>query len=299
MPGARVNRLEEQGRALVERLGGRWTVGGGLCRCPAHEDRRPSLSVRVGRTSLLLHCFAGCCAADVLRALRSAGQPVDVLPEERQGRDRWRAEGAADAKSRRAVLRLWGGGRPIEGTAAERYLARRSLRVGSPELRFHPRTPHGPHPLTRFRPALIAAVRDQTGLVAVHRTFLNTRRDTLARIDVPRCGLGRFGSGAVWLGGVAPRLGLAEGIETALSASVLFGVPCWATLGTERFRLVALPPQVKELVLFLDNDAGGRRAEALAREAYAHLPIEPRYPGRAGADWNDVLRSTATTHGTD
>ena len=80
-----------------------------------------------------------------------------------------------------------------------------------------------------------------------------------------------------------------EGLETALSATALFGLPCWATLGTERFRLVSLPPQVTRLVLFLDNDRGGRRAEALAREAFAYLAVEVRYPRRRGTDWNDVL----------
>jgi putative DNA primase/helicase len=83
---------------------------------------------------------------------------------------------------------------------------------------------------------------------------------------------------------------LAEGIETALSATALFGLPCWATLGTERFRLIELPPEATEVVLFLDNDRGGRRAEALAREALARRVVGVRYPDRPGADWNDVLR---------
>jgi DNA primase len=48
---------------------------------------------------------------------------------------------------------------------------------------------------------------------------------------------------------------------------------------------------VVEVVLFLDNDRGGRRAEALAREAFAHLSLVARYPRLSGADWNDVLRA--------
>lgn len=44
------------------------------------------------------------------------------------------------------------------------------------------------------------------------------------------------------------------------------------------------------MVLFLDNDRGGRRAEALAREALARRVVGVRYPDRPGADWNDVLR---------
>lgn len=285
--------LEDEGRALVTRLGGRWTGRGGMCRCPAHEDHRPSLSVRAGRASLLLHCFAGCETTDVLRALRAAGQPVReardavAMPEERFGAV------SSGAQSRGAVLRLWRHARPLAGTPAERYLEGRGVGSGSSELRYHARTPFGRYPLTRYLPALIAAVRDSSGLVAVHRSFLDPRANRLMPMDEPRRGLGRFGSGAVRLGGLGPTMGLAEGIETALSASTLFGFPCWAALGSERFRLVDLPPGVREVVLFLDNDRGGRRAERLKREAFADFRIEARYPRRPGADWNDVLRAAA------
>jgi hypothetical protein len=41
-----------------------------MARCPAHEDRTPSLSVTVGdRGSVLLHCFAGCPVDRVLAAM--------------------------------------------------------------------------------------------------------------------------------------------------------------------------------------------------------------------------------------
>ncbi|HEX5259605.1 MAG TPA: toprim domain-containing protein [Sphingomicrobium sp.] len=211
------------------------------------------------------------------------------------------AAGAAQPPSERggarrnaAALRLWEEARSIAGTPAAAYLASRGLAANPAQLRYHPRTPHGPAPLTEFRPALIAAVRDESGLVAVHRTFIDRTGSGLADLAGPRCGLGRFGRGAVRLGGRASRLGLAEGIETALSATALFGVPCWATLGTERFRRIALPPEVSELLLFLDHDPGGRRAERLAREAFAHVPlIEVHVPERPGEDWNDVLRRDA------
>lgn len=281
--------IDEEGKRLVERLGGRWGPGGGMCRCPAHDDRTPSLSVRPGRTRLLLHCFAGCDASAILRALEADRllEPTAALSDEPGST---RRDGTRDA-----ALRLWNEARAIAGTPAAAYLSSRGLDTASPELRYHPRCPHGPSPLTQFRPALIAAVRDESGLVAVHRTFIAPGGDGLAPLDDPRCGLGRFGQGAVRLGGSGPRLGLAEGIETALSATILFGVPCWATLGTERFRRVALPADVRELVLFLDHDAGGRRAERLAREAFTHVErIETHVPERAGEDWNDVLRRSTS-----
>ena len=57
---------------LIGRLDAVRTTGPGrwLARCPAHEDRHPSLAIRAledGRT--LLHCFAGCPVNSVVSAL--------------------------------------------------------------------------------------------------------------------------------------------------------------------------------------------------------------------------------------
>jgi DNA primase len=46
---------------LVRQRGGQWQA-----RCPAHEDREPSLSVRPIEGSVLVHCHAGCEVVDVL-----------------------------------------------------------------------------------------------------------------------------------------------------------------------------------------------------------------------------------------
>src|SRR3546814_4859600 len=79
----------------------------------------------------------------------------------------------------------------------------------------------------------------------------------------------------------------------------MFKVPCWATLGNERFGLATIPDSVRQLYLFVDNDAGGRLAEERAREAYAceGRLIISRRPELAGDDWNDVLmRSRSEEH---
>lgn len=56
-----VNRLEFY-REVRE---GEW-----MARCPAHDDRGPSLSIKdVGDGRTLIHCFAGCGAVDVLDAI--------------------------------------------------------------------------------------------------------------------------------------------------------------------------------------------------------------------------------------
>ena len=41
-----------------------------LARCPAHEDRSPSLSIAVNSDgTILIHCFAGCGAIDIVESI--------------------------------------------------------------------------------------------------------------------------------------------------------------------------------------------------------------------------------------
>lgn len=92
--------------AGVKRNGpGRW-----MARCPAHEDRRPSLSIREledGRT--LLHCFGGCSVDDVLGAV---GMDVaDLFPPKPTGhapalRKPWRARDVIDALEFELIVAL-------------------------------------------------------------------------------------------------------------------------------------------------------------------------------------------------
>lgn len=56
---------------LLPRLAGVIRSGEGKwsARCPAHEDRSPSLSVRDTGERLLIHCFSGCSPDDILAAV--------------------------------------------------------------------------------------------------------------------------------------------------------------------------------------------------------------------------------------
>ena len=118
----------------------------------------------------------------------------------------------------------------ISDSPVERYLAQRGLQRASDQVRYLKRTPFGPRGAVQFLPAMLAAVTTDIGVIAVHRTFLEVASGKLAGFERPKRALGSLGCGAVR---VAPpeqgRLGLAEGIESALSAMQLFGIPCWAT----------------------------------------------------------------------
>ena len=283
------NALAKRAREIAEALGGTWSGSKGMCRCPAHDDRTPSLSIRLGRRAILVHCFAGCSNEAVIEGLaRLAIKPAQLF--DGQG-DPIVAMPRAEAADRNA-LRLWRGASILKDSPASAYLAHRGIAFACADLRYHPRTPFGPKDAVRFLPAMLAAVRNDLGILAVHRTFLDATTGKLAAFDRPKRALGSLGTGAVRL--AVPRggsLGLAEGIESALSAQTLFGIACWATLGNERFGLVTIPESVRELHLFVDSDAGGALAEARARSCYSRedLRIVTQRPAIAGQDWNDVL----------
>ena len=284
-------KLERQARAIVESLDGTWRRDKGMCCCPAHNDRTPSLSVRLGRKAILFHCFAGCSNEAVIAALERCGV---------RGRDLFSGSGSVEFQPKKNLpfspnaRRLWQSAMAITDSPAERYLAQRGLMSTSDQLRYLGRTPLGPRGAVQFLPAMLAAVTTDMGVVALHRTFLDAAGGKLAGFERPKRALGSLGFGAVR---VAPpvqgRLGLAEGIESALSAMQLFGIPCWATLGNERFGLVSIPESVRELFLFIDNDAGGAHAEERALKAYAapDRVIHSRAPVSPGFDWNDELNS--------
>jgi len=55
---------------LTDNLHGRWHQTYGKARCPAHDDRSPSLSIRDGEEAPLLKCHRGCDRLEIIAALR-------------------------------------------------------------------------------------------------------------------------------------------------------------------------------------------------------------------------------------
>lgn len=146
-------------------------------------------------------------------------------------------------------------------------------------------------------PAMLALVSDPDGSpCTIHRTYLTWYGDKAA-VDKPRKLYSGVTKGsAVRLAPIGPVLGIAEGIETALAASRLFGIPTWAALCANMLEKFKPPPEVKRLIIFGDNDTnqvGQRAAHALAARLAERIryPIETeiQIPPDPGTDWNDVL----------
>nr|WP_234024755.1 toprim domain-containing protein [Tsuneonella amylolytica] len=287
--GQNTQSLEATARQLCKSRGGRWSGFKGMARCPAHDDRTPSLGVTLGRRAILFHCFAGCDQASVIDAFRREGLSPSQLFD---GSPLNAAESKIELSPSRSALRTWRGASPLIGSPAKAYLEARGITAISPALRFNSRTPLGPKGRAQFLPAMIAAVSLDEGPIAIHRTFLDAEAPRLATFDGPKRALGALRAAAVRLfPAIDGVLGIAEGVESALSARALTGVPCWATLGNERFALVSIPQSVTELHLFVDYDAGGKLAaeRALRSHALEGRTIHVRRPSKRETDWNDEL----------
>lgn len=276
---------EIRAKKIVEKLGGIWRGSRGECLCPAHDDSSPSLSVRLGDTAILFHCFAGCTPVEVMKALernKLHDRTAMEMPEVKSKRDM----GAL-------AVRLWKASVPIVGTLAEEYLLARGLSPPYPKaLRFNPATILGSGPTKRIMPAMIAAAENDIGVTAVQRTFLDPEDVLRKPIPKPKVSLGLIGSAAIRLAPATDELGLAEGIEDALSAMEWFGTPTWALGGVERLAFVAIPERVRRVIVYADR---GRAAERLLEKARDHLTANgreliPRLPQHHD-DWNDAWRA--------
>jgi predicted P-loop ATPase len=184
---------------------------------------------------------------------------------------------------------------PITGTLAERYLRSRGLPAPQcADLLFHPDLTHWES--RRGFPGIVAVVRDQSGnCIGLHRTYLADDGTAKAPMDNPRKMLGATGRGTVRLAEIANGLlGLAEGIETALSIMAAFPhLPVWAALSTSHLEQAALPPDAQRIVILADHDGSGAGKRA-AEEAAHRFVAEGRrvwiaLPPRQGTDFNDLL----------
>lgn len=195
---------------------------------------------------------------------------------------------------RQQLNALWRTGRPIEqGDPVDRYLEARGIAMD----RYPDVLRTIPEAITRCKqrfPMMLAMVEDVDGRpVSLHRTWISG--DAKAPIDSPRAIMpGKLPDClAVRLEEHYETLGIAEGIETALSCTRLFGVPTWSVLNARHMYKFVPPEGVKKLVIYGDHDAkygGQASAYGAAHRLRDVCEVEVKIPPRVGDDWNDVWR---------
>lgn len=170
------------------------------------------------------------------------------------------------------------------------------------ELRQHPDLPYyeevspGNWEVIGEYPAMIAPIKNKLGKIqAVHATFLLDGKK--APVANPKKLIGLAKGGIIQLYPAKDEIGIAEGIETAMAASDLFGVPVWAAMSATLMPLVELPETIKTVFVFSDNDAnlaGQRGALKLIEKLEAQKKVVGacKTPTTCDTDFYDVWRKT-------
>ena len=235
----------------LKRRGGRWWG-----RCPFHGERTASFTVWRAAGAQRFHCFGCGAGGDAIEFTRrahgldfpaavamlagDAGVEADpariAAARDRAKRAKDRAD-AREASEKQVRLtraqQVWRAGVAGAGTIVETYLrGPRGIDLdaigGLPRcLKFIPagalaRIERGwgwPAGAVDDSPAMLAPVQDISGaLIAVHLTFLAADGSGKADVETVKRMIGPAAGGAIRFGPPARALGIAEGIESALSA---------------------------------------------------------------------------------
>ncbi len=147
------------------------------------------------------------------------------------------------------------------------------------------------HMLGRY-PAMLAPIVSGGKLLAIHRTYLGDG----CKADVPTpkkltAASGPLAGACIPLdrprGGV---LGIAEGIETAVAASLGSGLPVLAAYCANALAGFTFPRCIERLVIFADHDPAGQKAAAALSHRATRAGLTPKTltPSKPRSDWADV-----------
>lgn len=199
----------------------------------------------------------------------------------------------SDDAKRARLMRVWNESAPAcVGGPVIAYLRRRlGLAVAPRAVR--------EHPSLRFDggysfPAMVAKVVRGGRTVSLHRTYL-TDDGRKAPVENAKKLMPGFGvSGAsIPLAPAAERMGVAEGIETALAASLLFDLPVWAAISASGMESWEPPPTANDITIFADNDANGVgqcAAYTLMKRLHSGgAAVRVLMPSDVGQDYADVI----------
>jgi putative DNA primase/helicase len=264
-------------------------------RCPAHDDKRPSCTVRAGYQSILYTCHAGCSRNAIIAAVRQKLMHAPVRPSASPSAWKDKTSGPTDADKTRYARELAGKAK-APGVVVRTYLAGRGLDVADlpADILALGSVKHSLH--NRWYHAMICPVRDVASeVVAVNRIYLRSNGE---KVEEPaKMTLGRFGAASVHLDDPEPgsRLVVCEGVETGLSVRQMardagWRAAVWCALTAGNMPSLRLPDHVREVWIAADADDAGRKAALNAEQRWGRdREVRIIYPRRGCKDFNDEL----------
>jgi len=302
---------------IVRALGGELYDGGRRASVPApgHSPHDRSVSLLFENDRVVAHCFGDGDWKRVLDDLRGRGlidgerRPTSLAPGAARRLSAPRASAPPGSRALRIATaqRIWGLGQPLGRSAAAQYLRRRGVTRALPgpdAARYIAEAPTAAYAAqSRTRPALaLGLVGPDGALTAVELTYLTPDGQRANDLKLSRKTIGVVPpASAVRIDPPGPRLLVAEGFATTLSASEWFGLPAWALLSTSNLRGWSPPAGVEAVLIAGDRGQGGE-ASALrlaARLEDQGVAAEAVFPCEPHGDWNEavVARQAASCRG--
>jgi putative DNA primase/helicase len=278
---------------IITALGG--NLSSGMCCCPAHDDKNPSLHVADGNHAIVFKCFSGCSQAAVIDALRAKGISLNgigttkiIMTPQTPDSDRHEYD-----RFMKAIAILRAAARAKAEKPSE-YLNGRGIRLMPACAKLLPASESERLTGRRF-PAMVLPVVNDKGITGAHVVWLTQNCREKLNCETPKKSYGPIKGGYVPLGPIdsTKPVIVAEGVETALSAMQITGLPGIAAIGTSGIKAI-MPPACSEIIIAADNDEPGKEAATalavrLAASGYAVRIAIPEGPDKY--DWNDALRS--------
>jgi putative DNA primase/helicase len=274
-------------------LGGRKAGRGWSVRCPAHDDRNPSLSLRDSANGgVWVRCFTGCPRDEVVASLKAMGlwtQGASQKISRTLLRQTLNCSAIDDQKRTNYALSVWDSSGPAKKTLVESYLASRGLCMPQTDVLRHQVLNHPSGGIWSAMIALVTRGGDNTP-IGIHRTYLSLDGTGKAPVNPPKMMLGRCSGGAVRLGDPTDVLLIGEGIETCMAAMQATGLTAWSALSTSGLTSLELPDTVRDIILLADGDDAGETAAQTSAKRWIKLGRRVRIarPPK-GLDFNDLL----------
>lgn len=282
LPNKRFSKNAYTNNSAVERLLPRLDLlketgaGTWMACCPAHDDRRPSLSIKDGDDRVLLHCFAGCPVEDITAAIGL--EMRDLFNDSRRPIQRPRptvrkisAPTAENLSAAEAAAKQWERGEPADPLHG--YLVSKDI---------------GPNGARQSGVVLLVPVMGADGEIQSLQRIMpdGTKRFTKG---------GRMKGGRFVIGDLTDpeRLVIAEGFATAASCYEATGLP--AVVAFNAGNLAPVAESIREqlpdaqIVLAADDDRStkGNPGAAAAQKAARAVSGLVAMPGIEG-DFNDL-----------
>lgn len=264
--------------------------------CPGTCDgkKRFRLSDKTGTGNFFCHCSEG--ESDGFDLMMCAKGITFAEAAREVERVIGKSSAPADVKKQTRAERLRN---ETISTRRSAYLESRGLEV-PPGLEWHRSLDYfdGDGKKVGAFPAMLAPVYRGNTWLTYHATWLQD--GAKAPVDPAR----KILPGPPATGGAcplyrpAPVMGIAEGVETAIAAKMISGIPVWAALNTALMAAFEPPEIVERLVIYADHDenyAGHAAAYRLAhRMVLRGIKVEIEMPDHVGQDWNDVILGRAS-----